>query len=93
MQISIETIIDICNIIVSNLRLSIPSDEEETFKKLKDKNIISQKTSHILTNMKGFRNILVHKYAIVKDELVYELLTKKLGDFEKFKEEILKFIS
>ncbi|MBW2031473.1 MAG: DUF86 domain-containing protein [Deltaproteobacteria bacterium] len=42
--------------------------------------------------MKGFRNILVHEYARVDDELVYEAVVKKLGDFGLFKEHILKFL-
>ena len=45
-----------------------------------------------LSNMKGFRNILVHKYGIVDDELAFEMLSEKLEDFEKFKDEILRFL-
>ena len=45
---------------------------------------------NILKNMKGFRNILVHKYGVINDELVFEVLSEKLEDFEKFKQEILK---
>ena len=39
--------------------------------------------------MKGFRNILVHKYGVVDDELVFEMLKEKLSDFDMFKQEIL----
>jgi len=42
--------------------------------------------------MKGFRNILVYKYGVVDDELVFEMLSEKVEDFEKFKEEILSFL-
>ena len=42
--------------------------------------------------MKGFRNILVHKYGVVDDELVFEMLSEKLGDFELIIKEILKKI-
>lgn len=41
--------------------------------------------------MKGFRNLLVHKYGKVKDELVFENL-ENLDDFEKFKREIMDFL-
>jgi len=92
LQISIETALDICNIIISDLKLGLPSTEEEIFQKLERKKIISPKMAKVLNNMKGFRNILVHKYGIVNDELVFENLSEKLEDFDKFKEEILKFI-
>ena len=90
LQISIETLIDICNIIISSLKLGLPSDEEDMFKKLEKKKIISKEMTNMLINMKGFRNILVHKYGAVNDELVFEMLSERLGDFDKFKEEILK---
>ena len=92
LQISIETIIDICNILISNLKLGLPADEEDTFQKLENKKIISKKMADTLSNMKGFRNILVHKYGIVDDELAFEMLSEKLEDFEKFKDEILRFL-
>lgn len=91
LQISIEAVIDISYIIVSNLRLGIPSDEDILFEKLKEEEIISEKVFIMLKNMKGFRNILVHKYGEVEDEKVFENLDN-LNDFEKFKQEILKFL-
>lgn len=42
--------------------------------------------------MKGFRNILVHKYGEVDDDLVYENLSDRLGDFELFIKEVLIFL-
>jgi uncharacterized protein YutE (UPF0331/DUF86 family) len=39
--------------------------------------------------MRGFRNILVHEYAIVKDEIVFDALKTKLKDFGKFRKEII----
>lgn len=93
LQISIETVLDICNILVSSLKLGIPAQESDIFIKLKNKKVISKEMAVILDEMKGFRNILVHKYAIINDELVFEIISERLGDFEKFKEEVLVFIN
>ena len=92
LQIAIETVLDICNIIVSELKLGLPSDEDDLFKKLENKKIITKKLSIILKEMKGFRNILVHRYGETDDEKVFEILSEKLEDFETFKEEILRFL-
>jgi uncharacterized protein YutE (UPF0331/DUF86 family) len=92
LQLCIESVVDVCNIIISNLKLGIPSEEDEVFKKLSRKKIISKELEKILIGMKGLRNILVHKYGEVDDEIVYEVLTDNLADFEKFKEEILEFL-
>lgn len=91
LQISVESVIDICNILVSSLKLGIPYDEDALFEKLEEKEIISKEMKDKLKNMKGFRNILVHKYGEVDDEKVFEKLDI-LGDFDEFKEEILKFL-
>lgn len=91
LQISIESVIDICSIIISELKSGLPFDEDYIFKKLHEKKIISKGMADILNDMKGFRNILVHKYGEVNDELVFENL-EKVDDFDKFKDEILKFI-
>lgn len=91
-QLCIESVVDVCNIITSNLKLGLPSGEEEVFKKLRERKIITKELEKSLIGMKGLRNILVHKYGEVDDEIVYEILKEKLNDFEKFKEEILKFL-
>ena len=92
LQIIIESVIDICNILTSDLRLGIPSDEDDMFSKLEKKEIITKSMKNILMDMKGMRNVLVHKYENVKDELIFEVISEKLNDFEKFKMEILKFL-
>lgn len=83
--------LDICNFIVSDLRLGLPADEDDVFEKLYEKEIISKKMLSILSDMKGFRNILMHKYGEIKDEIVFENLSN-LSDFTDFVEEILRFL-
>ncbi len=92
LQISIEAVIDICNILISGFKLGLPSDEDEIFRKLEDKKLISKEMGKTLKDMKGFRNILVHKYGTVDDDLVFEMLSDRLGDFDNFREEILRII-
>ena len=92
LQISIEVVIDICNLLNSNLKLGIPNDEEDIFNQLKNKKVISKSMAEILSDMKGLRNILVHKYGVVNDELIFEVIEEKIDDFGKFKKEILAFL-
>ncbi len=42
--------------------------------------------------MKGFRNIIVHRYAGIDDRLSYEFLSERLVDFEEFIGKIIEFI-
>lgn len=93
LQVSIESVIDICALIVTGLRLGLPSEEDDLFEKLAQAEIISSSIKENLKRMKAFRNILVHEYGRIDDRLVYEVLKNNLNDFEEFKKEILQTIS
>jgi uncharacterized protein YutE (UPF0331/DUF86 family) len=90
LQISVETIIDICHLFVTGLRLGLPAEEDDIFEKLERTGIISQSLKETLKEMKGFRNILVHEYGEVDDQIVYKAVKTRSGDFDGFKREILK---
>ena len=92
LQVSIEVVIDICNLLVSGLRLGLPAEEDDLFSKLLKAKIISKKMREKLREMKGFRNILVHEYTHVDDELVYKAIKTQLRDFEAFKKKVLQFM-
>ncbi len=91
LHISIESVIDICMLMVKDLKLGIPVEEEDVFDKLEKKKIFSKKMTLKLREMKGLRNILVHRYGSVDDELVYDSLSAELNDFHEFIDDVLKF--
>jgi len=91
LHILTECVIDVCALIVKGLRLGLPAEEEDLFEKLEKEKIISKKMKEKLKSMRGFRNILVHRYAEVDDELVFENLGK-ISDFREFREEIGSFL-
>jgi len=90
LQLSIESATDICKLFVSGLRLGLPTEENDLFDKMRKKNLLSEEMNATLKEMRGFRNILVHEYAAVDDELVFRALKTKLEDFRRFKGEILR---
>ena len=92
LQLSIEAVIEVCHLLVTGLRLGIPAEEDDLFEKLEAAGVISPQTRETLREMKGFRNILVHEYARIDDRMVYEVARSRLGDFETFKEEILRYL-
>jgi len=92
LQISIESVLDVCYILFSELNLGVPNNDEGIISKLVKRKVISKKAGDIVREMKGFRNILVHKYGVVDDEKVFELLENQIGDFDIFKREVLKFL-
>jgi uncharacterized protein YutE (UPF0331/DUF86 family) len=43
--------------------------------------------------MKGFRNILVHEYGNVNDDLVFLFLSTRTGDFAEFRKGIVEALA
>ena len=85
LQLSIECLIDICNLFVSGLKLGPPAEEGDLFDKLAQNKIIPKETVLLLKELRAFRNILIHEYAAVDDHIVYEKIKTRLGDFDKIK--------
>jgi uncharacterized protein YutE (UPF0331/DUF86 family) len=92
LQLCIECMIDICALMVTGLRLGLPSEEDDLFERLEQAGIISPLMKETLKKMKAFRNILVHEYGRIDDQLVFEVLQERLYDFETFKHEIREAI-
>lgn len=91
LQITIESVMDASSLLVKELKLGLPAIDEEFINKLKGR-VLEADTVENLRRMKRFRNLLVHGYAKIDDEKVFELLWRRLGDFEEFKKQVLKFL-
>ena len=78
--------------IYSSLNLGVPSDLDDIFKKLREKKIFSVQVLSVVDDMKGLRNILIHRYAEINDDLIFELLTEKVDDFEKIMKAIENYV-
>jgi len=89
-EFAIQNIIDICAILVKELKLGVPESEEEILLKLE--NILEKETINKIVELKGFRNILVHRYGYIDDEIAFEDIKEGLEDFEKIFEKIEKVI-
>lgn len=91
-EFSIESMIDILNIINSDLRFGTPENEDDIIGNIEKNKVLSKKTIEIVKRMRGFRNVLVHRYGEINDEEAYENISSGLKDFESFSEEIEKFL-
>ena len=91
-EFAIQNVIDICYLINSGLRLGVPETEDDVFENLEKNKILSKKIINLINQMKGFRNILVHKYGKINDEMAFNSIREGLEDFEIIINEIEKFL-
>ena len=93
LHIAIEASLDIGNHIISDEGLREPEDNRDIFNVLGEKGIITDKLQKRLQDMASFRNLIVHSYAKIDNEIVYGILKKRLGDIEEFMKVISKPIT
>lgn len=92
MEYAIENVFDICSIINSDLKLGVPVDNEDILNNLYEADVIDNVTMDKLKSMKGFRNILVHRYGKIEDDMAFKILNNNLEYFNHFIEVIEEFM-
>lgn len=91
LQVALEALIDACAQLVTGLRLGLPGEEDDLFEKLARQGVLSAETAQMLRR-RGMRNLLVHEYGRVDDQLVFETIRDRLGDLDACKRAILDFL-
>lgn len=83
LQLSIESVNDIGNHVVSDLKLGEVNWQSDIPQLLAKHGYLTDEMEQMWVRMIGFRNILVHEYMDVDRRLVYEVLQNNLGDFRE----------
>lgn len=86
MLVSIQSTIDISNHLIAENRLRKPATYRQTFEILNEAGIISIPLSESMSDLAGFRNVLVHIYWKLDIDEVYGVLqndVESLREFEK----------
>jgi len=92
LQTAIEAMIDIVFHICAKHFNKAPIDARNGLEILVENRVIDENSFFVYSQMIGFRNRIVHGYQQISDERLYEIVSKELGDFNKFVDSILKFI-
>jgi uncharacterized protein YutE (UPF0331/DUF86 family) len=91
-EFAIENVIDICAIINSDLSLGMPESEESFIEGLVKRGVLTETMGDKVRTMKGFRNIVVHRYGKIDDRIAYSILKNHIYDFYEFIESIEGFL-
>lgn len=86
--VAIEASLSICNHIAARLEKKIPESYSDCFVILGKEEIISEELSKRLANMAKLRNMLVHIYWEIDDEIVFNIITENLEDLEEFLDKV-----
>ena len=92
LEVSLECCIDIGEMIISSRGLRKPETYREVIEILGEEDILPQGFAERFAEAAKFRNILVHMYAEIDVEMVYEILQNNLGDFDEFARHIARYL-
>lgn len=89
LQRSCELVIDIAMYIVSCRKLGIPQEKREVFEILQKNELITEQMANNMKKMIGFRNIAVHDYKKIDEEILKDVIENHLNDLLDFARTIL----
>jgi uncharacterized protein YutE (UPF0331/DUF86 family) len=84
--------INIANHLIATQRLRAPRDYRDSFTVLNEAGILPPELTQTMRELAGLRNLLVHVYWDVDDEMIYEGIRAELQDFEAFVAHIMTFL-
>lgn len=84
LQRACEAVLDLAIYIVSTRKLGLPQTKREAFILLEKNNIIDSKMSKNMQGMVGFRNIAVHDYKEINEEILKDVIENHLNDLLDF---------
>ena len=89
LQRACEAVIDIAMYIVGTRKLGLPQTKKEAFQKLYENNLIDKTMCSNMEHMIGFRNIAVHDYKNIDEDILIDVIENHLSDLEEFSRKIL----
>jgi len=92
-HLAIEEVIDISNHFVSFYQWREPTSFRDLFSILEEHGVIPPDQLLTFQSMASFRNVLVHRYENIDDEMVFGIFKKRLGDFDLFVELVSAWVN
>lgn len=93
LQRAIQSAIDLAAHVVAEEGWGVPTELRENFDILADNEILDSELKQNLRKMVGFRNIAVHEYRKIDEEILKSILLNNLKDLEDFYIVIITFYS
>jgi uncharacterized protein YutE (UPF0331/DUF86 family) len=93
LHIIIEGCIDVAQHIISDEQMREPVSYRDTFAVLAENDVLMPEDLGRFENIASFRNLLVHYYEKIDNEIVFGIFKNNLSDFDLFVEIIIKYLN
>lgn len=92
MEFAIQNILDICAILLKEEDLRVPESDENMLEELQTSEVLTGEVVKKISEMRGFRNYLVHRYGKIDDKVAYKDIRSGIDDFEKVFNELKIYV-
>jgi uncharacterized protein YutE (UPF0331/DUF86 family) len=90
-QVCVEFIVDLSNFLIGKLGLKIPENYKESIKRIHEAGVIDDELKNSLIDLVGLRNIIVHMYADIKADLIFDELDEIVESLKSGVNRLLEF--
>lgn len=92
LHLAIEACLDIGQHVIAREGYRLPEDNRDVFGVLGENEVLPDALLPNVTAMARFRNLIVHDYARIDNEIVLGIVKQHLGDFDAFAQAILRYM-
>lgn len=89
LQIAVEVVIDVCQRIIALHNQAPAATSAQAIERCVQLGVFSGNAAY--EKMVQFRNFVVHRYERIDVEILVDIINNKLGDFDKFRDEVVRF--
>ncbi len=90
LQVLVEVVIDICQRLIAVAGQTPATTGADAIARCIEMGALSADENY--THMVRLRNFLVHRYEHIDPEVLANMVNRRLGDFERFRDEILAYV-
>ncbi len=90
-QVGIEFLIDLSSFVLAKKGFKAPQTYKEAVKMVSKLGVVDSETAETMVELVGLRNIIVHLYADVKADVVFDNLDTIITTMKQFCDKLLRF--
>jgi len=92
LHLAIEACLDIGQHIIAREGFRLPEDNKDVIAVLGENDVLPAALLPNLIAMARFRNLIVHDYARIDNQIVLDIVKRRLGDFDAFAQAIVRYV-
>ncbi len=92
LQLCAESVLDVAAHVIADSGLRTPTTYRESFQILAESDVLEAALAKQMERWAGLRNVLVHLYLDVDQDILYDILQNDLGQVEAFVQAVVRSV-